>query len=302
VRDCDGGSAHFHTLHHVWLSDAHVANPQISKTFGGRHPFLCHGIRVAHLDREMEAVLAPGVASAGTCMVKTAMRSSLMLLIVTFTLGPLAVSGHQATVTAAQIATDVRKHLLSLPYYGVFDLLTLNVDNNDDVTLAGYVLSDTLKKDAEREVREVKGIKDVQNKIAVASAFPLDDEIRHGVYHAIYGDPSLSRYGTPGSELRSMRPGFRDWGAGFGGWGPGLGGRGAGFGGRAVGGPHLMAAPFFGYDPIGNYAIHILVNNRTVTLAGVVDNEGDKTLAGLKARGVANVNQVNNELEVAAKP
>jgi hypothetical protein len=79
-------------------------------------------------------------------------------------------------------------------------------------------------------------------------------------------------------------------------------GRPVGFGGRALGGPHLMGAPFYGYDPVGNYAIHILVNNRTVTLAGVVDNEGDKTLAGLKARGVANVNQVNNELEVAAKP
>ncbi len=239
---------------------------------------------------------------------KFAVRHSLLLLVVTLTLGPLAVSAQQATVAPTQVATDVRKHLLSLPYYGVFDLLTFNVDNNDNVTLAGYVLTDTLKKDAEREVREVKGIKDVQNKIVIASAFPLDDEIRHGVYHAIYGDSSLSRYGTPGSELRSMRPGFRDWGAGFGGWGSGLGGRGAGFGGRrggfgrAFGGPHLMGAPFYGYDPVGNYAIHILVNNRTVTLAGVVDNEGDKTLAGLKARGVTNVNQVNNELEVATKP
>src|SRR3979490_360246 len=137
-------------------------------------------------------------------MVKIAMRSSLTLLVVTFTLGPFAASAQQATVTPAQIATDVRKHLLSLPYYGVFDLLTLNVDNNDDVILAGSVLNGTLKKDAEREAREVKGIKDVQNKIAVAPVFPLDDEIRHGVYHAIYGDPSLSRYGTPGSEVRSM--------------------------------------------------------------------------------------------------
>jgi hypothetical protein len=241
-------------------------------------------------------------------MMKPAMRSSLLLLVATFTLGPLVGSARQATVAPTQIATDVRKHLLSLPYYGVFDLLTFNVDTNDDVTLAGYVLTDTLKKDAEREVREVKGIKEVQNKVAVASALPLDDEIRHGVYHAIYGDSSLSRYGTPGSELRSMRPGFRDWGAGFGGWGAGFGGRGVGFGARgadvgrgAFGGPHLMGAPFYGYDPVGNYAIHILVNNRTVTLAGVVDSEGDKTLAGLKARGVMNVNQVNNELEVATK-
>jgi hypothetical protein len=229
-------------------------------------------------------------------MMKTALRSSLLLLVVTFTLGPLVGYAQQTATSPTQIATDIRKHLLALPYYGVFDLLTFNVDTNDNVILAGYVVTASLKKDAEREVREVNGIKEVQNKIALAPVLPMDDEIRHGVYHAIYGDASLSRYGTPGSELRSMQPGFRDWGGGFG--GRGFGARGAGFGRPAFGGPHLMGAPFFGYDPVGNYAIHILVNNRTVTLAGVVDNEGDKTLAGLRARGVTNVNQVDNQLEV----
>jgi BON domain-containing protein len=238
------------------------------------------------------------------CM-KHAMRSSMLLLVVTFALGPLVGSAQQATVAPTQIAKDVRTHLLSLPYYGVFDLLTLNVDNNDVVTLAGYVLSDLLKKDAEREAREVKGVKEVQNKIAVAPLFPMDNGIRRGVYHAIYGDPSLSQYGTPGSELWAMRPGFRGWGGGFGGQdagfrgrGTGFGGRDAGLGGRGFGSPHLMGAPFYGYDPIGNYAIHILVNNRTVTLAGVVNSESDKTLAELKARGVMNVKQVINELQV----
>ena len=249
-------------------------------------------------------------------MMKPVVHCSLLIMVVTFTIGPLAGSAQQATVAPAQIATDIRKHLLSLPYYGVFDLLTFNVDNNDNVTLAGYVLTDSLKKDAEREVREVKGIKEVQNKIAIAQGLPLDDEIRHGVYHAIYGDPSLSQYGTPASQFRAMRPGFREWGLGFSRRGLGFGGRGtgfggpgagfadpgAGFGGREFGGPHLMGAPFFGYDPVGNYAIHILVNNRTVTLAGVVDSEADKTVAGLKAHGVMNVNQVINDLEVATKP
>jgi BON domain len=238
-------------------------------------------------------------------------RSFMLPLVVTFTLAPLVGSAQEATVAPAQIAKDVRSHLMSLPYYGVFDLLTLNVDNNDVVTLAGYVLSGSLKKDAEREAKEVKGVKDVQDKIALAPVLPIDDDIRHGVYHAIYGEPSLSRYGSPGSQLGAMRPGFRGWGAGFGGWAGGFGGRGGGFGGRGgagfgrrdagFGGPHLMGAPFFGYDPVGNYAIHILVKNRVVTLAGVVDSESDKTLAGLKARGVTNVSTVNNELQIGAK-
>jgi osmotically-inducible protein OsmY len=47
--------------------------------------------------------------------------------------------------------------------------------------------------------------------------------------------------------------------------------------------------------------IHILVKNRVVTLAGIVDNEGDKTLAGLRARSVWTVLNVNNELEVATE-
>jgi hypothetical protein len=241
---------------------------------------------------------------------KYAVRSFMLLLVVTFTLGPLVGSAQEATVAPAQIAKDVRSHLMSLPYYGVFDLLTLNVDDKDVVTLAGYVLSGSLKKDAEREAKEVKGVKEVQDKIALAPVLPIDDDIRHGVYHAIYGEPSLSRYGSPGSQLGAMRPGFRGWGAGFGGWGgefggrgAGLGGRNAGFGGPGVGfgGPHLMGAPFYGYDPVGNYAIHILVKNRVVTLAGVVDIESDKTLAGLKARGVTNVSKVKNELQVAPK-
>jgi hyperosmotically inducible protein len=255
-------------------------------------------------------------------MMKHSVRNLLLLLVVTFTLGPLVGSAQEATVAPTQIATDVRKHLLSLPYYGVFDLLTLNVDSSDVVTIAGYVLSDSLKKDAEREAREAKGVKEVQNKIAVAPVLPIDDDIRHGVYHAIYGDPSLSQYGTPASQFRAMRPGFREWGLGFGRRGVGFAGRGAVFGGpgagvggpdagvaepgarlggREFGGPHLMGAPFFGYDPVGNYAIHILVNNRSVTLAGVVDSEADRNVAGLKARGVMNVNQVINDLEVATK-
>jgi hypothetical protein len=238
-----------------------------------------------------------------------------MLLVATFTLGPLVANAQQTTVAPTQVANDVRKTLLSLPYYGVFDLLTVNVDKNDVVTLGGYVLSGSLKKDAEREARDVKGAKEVQNKIAAAPVFPMDDAIRRGVYRAIYGDPSLSQYGTPGSEFWPTRPAFRPWGAGFGGWRRGLPGQDASFRdpsvglapesarlrAREFGGPHLTGAPFYGYDPIGNYAIHILVNNRTVTLVGVVDNQSDKDIAGIKARGVRDVTQVNNELEVAPK-
>jgi len=45
-------------------------------------------------------------------------------------------------------------------------------------------------------------------------------------------------------------------------------------------------------------SIHIIVKNGNVTLEGVVDSEGDKNLAGLRANGVPNVFSVKNNLQV----
>jgi hyperosmotically inducible protein len=46
-------------------------------------------------------------------------------------------------------------------------------------------------------------------------------------------------------------------------------------------------------------SVHIIVKNGNVTLEGVVDNEGDKNLAGLRANQVPNVFSVKNNLVVA---
>ena len=48
-------------------------------------------------------------------------------------------------------------------------------------------------------------------------------------------------------------------------------------------------------------SIHIIVKNGNVTLEGVVDNETDKNLAGLRANGVPNVFSVKNTLVVAGE-
>jgi len=63
----------------------------------------------------------------------------------------------------------------------------------------------------------------------------------------------------------------------------------------------------FGYASLYRYAmganpsIHIIVDNGHVTLKGVVDNEGDKNLAFIRANGVPGVFSVTNELQVAEK-
>ena len=45
-------------------------------------------------------------------------------------------------------------------------------------------------------------------------------------------------------------------------------------------------------------SIHIIVKNGHVTLVGVVDNDGDKNLAYLRANGVPNVFSVQNDLTI----
>jgi osmotically-inducible protein OsmY len=51
-------------------------------------------------------------------------------------------------------------------------------------------------------------------------------------------------------------------------------------------------------EPAGDYPIHIIVKGGKIILLGVVDSESDKTLAGMKARGVAGSFGVDNRLMI----
>jgi hyperosmotically inducible periplasmic protein len=46
--------------------------------------------------------------------------------------------------------------------------------------------------------------------------------------------------------------------------------------------------------------IRIIVKSGRVTLEGVVDNDADKNLAGIRANGVSGTFQVTNNLQVAS--
>jgi osmotically-inducible protein OsmY len=54
-------------------------------------------------------------------------------------------------------------------------------------------------------------------------------------------------------------------------------------------------------EPLGNHAIHIVVKNGHVILAGEVDNESDRTVANIKASGVFGVFSVENDLVVSGR-
>ncbi len=173
---------------------------------------------------------------------------------------------------------EIRKELLQLPYYGVFDFLAFKYDQGS-LTLMGYAYRPVLKNDAERAVKRVAEVQTVENQVEELPLSPNDDSLRWQVYYAIYRDPFLSRYAPGGGLLWGHRHPF-------------------------LAGTFLPLGPsrFPGTEPAGDYPIHIIVKNGRVLLLGVVDSESDKTIAGVRAREVPGSFAIDNELAVDHPP
>jgi hyperosmotically inducible periplasmic protein len=109
---------------------------------------------------------------------------------------PLLAQREVSPAAEARIQKEVRHELVMLPYLTVFDNLAYNVEGYN-VTLLGQVVNPVLKSDAEKVVRKIEGVENVDNQIEVLPLSPMDDRLRHRLYRAIYGYPALQRYAMP---------------------------------------------------------------------------------------------------------
>ncbi len=101
----------------------------------------------------------------------------------------------QESAGREQLMKKVRKELVTLPWYGVFDNLAYEV-NGSTVTLHGQVVRPTTRSDAEWRVKRIAGVERVVNKIEVLPLSGFDDSIRRSAYYALFGSNSpLFRYG-----------------------------------------------------------------------------------------------------------
>ena len=110
----------------------------------------------------------------------------------------ILVTAHDAMgQTNPHIVREVRHELVTLPYYGVFDWLEYEVQNDATVILRGQVVRPTTKSDAEGRVKDIDGVRGVVNQIEVLPLSPSDDRARRALYRAIYNFNSpLFRYAT----------------------------------------------------------------------------------------------------------
>ena len=122
-------------------------------------------------------------------MVRRKMISVMALAVASLPLMAAPAGGQDLS----RIERQVRHELVTLPYYSVFDNMSFRVDGSK-VTLMGKVTRPVLKSNAEKALKDIEGVSEVDNQIEVLPVSTNDDQIRLAAYQAIYGQSTLSRY------------------------------------------------------------------------------------------------------------
>jgi hyperosmotically inducible protein len=99
----------------------------------------------------------------------------------------------QPDVADQQVSKKVRKELVTLPFYGVFDNLAYKVEGST-VTLYGQVVRPSTRQDAEHRVARIEGVERVVNNIEVLPLSSFDDSIRISTYRTLFRTGGLYRY------------------------------------------------------------------------------------------------------------
>jgi osmotically-inducible protein OsmY len=176
---------------------------------------------------------------------------------------------------ARRITEEVRRALARLTNFGVFDWITFGI-HGKNVILNGYASRPTLRSDAERAVRRVNGVENVENNIEVLPVSNFDDRIRAAVYDRIYTNAALRRYNrNMGGIMRATRPQ------------PNVA---------------LRAGGVTNSPPIGWHAIHIIVKGGHVQLFGFVSRESDANIAFIMANGTPGAFSVTNNIDFPTRP
>jgi len=127
-------------------------------------------------------------------------RSFLVFILAVgaFSTASVNAQSFASTNSPRAIEEQVRKKILRLPRYEIFDAIGYQV-NGDTVTLNGKVRNAINRKDAERSVGKIPGVNHVVNNIEVLPLGSFDDSIRVRLYQTLANSGGLSRYLWPNS-------------------------------------------------------------------------------------------------------
>lgn len=120
----------------------------------------------------------------------------LGLAIISLSLVSANAQGLSGSGSNRAIEDQVRKKILKLPQYEVFDSISYKV-SGDTVTLSGKVRNAINRRDAERSVKRIPGVNRVINNIEVLPLGGFDESIRARLYRQLSNSGGLSRYLWP---------------------------------------------------------------------------------------------------------
>jgi hyperosmotically inducible protein len=124
------------------------------------------------------------------------MKSALVIAAATACL-LVAVTATAATIeqsrTDTQISEDVIRSVNTYSRFTVFDDVRVDVQSGV-VALNGRVTMPFKKDEIGRRAAGVHGVKAVRNEIGVLPPSPFDEELRHKVARAIYGNAAFWQY------------------------------------------------------------------------------------------------------------
>src|SRR5262245_53222094 len=154
-------------------------------------------------DNPMKTRITGAIALVLWCLVSSAQGTVLVVSQKQTPSTPeLSRSGTDDSGRTSLIGEEIRRQLVTLPYYGVFDWLEAQVQPDGTVTLRGAVTRPTTKSDAEARIRRLESVTNVVNEIEELPPSPSDDRIRVAMYRAIFNwEGPLFRY-----ALRAVPP------------------------------------------------------------------------------------------------
>ena len=92
-----------------------------------------------------------------------------------------------------QLTEDIARSVQTYPRFTVFDDVQVQVANGV-ATLTGRVTMQFKKEELARRASTLDGVREVRNEIGVLPASQVDDELRHKVARAIYGNAAFWQY------------------------------------------------------------------------------------------------------------
>jgi osmotically-inducible protein OsmY len=116
---------------------------------------------------------------------------TVLLMVAMSLVLPLGAAAQDARDLA--IADEVGRVLTSYPRLTIFDDINATVENGA-VVLTGKVTMPYKKDDLAKRIGAIDGVRTFRNDVSVLPVSQYDDELRHRVARAIYGNASFWNY------------------------------------------------------------------------------------------------------------